>query len=46
MFRGLFLCSAVRAGAKFASPRWEIITNVLTALLMLYFAIQLARRAV
>jgi len=43
---GLFLCTAVRAGAKFASPRWEIITNVLTALLMLYFAIQLARRVV
>ncbi|HEX2060159.1 MAG TPA: LysE family transporter [Thermoanaerobaculia bacterium] len=43
---GLFLCTAVRLGARFASPRWEIATNALTAVLMLYFAIQLAVRFV
>ncbi|HYI08550.1 MAG TPA: hypothetical protein VEK57_05740 [Thermoanaerobaculia bacterium] len=43
---GLFLCTAVRLGARFATPRWEIATNSLTGLLMLYFAIQLVRRLV
>jgi threonine/homoserine/homoserine lactone efflux protein len=38
---GFFLCTAVRLGARFASPRWEIATNALTALLMLYFALEL-----
>jgi threonine/homoserine/homoserine lactone efflux protein len=38
---GFFLCTAVRLGARFASPRWEIATNALTALLMVYFALQL-----
>jgi threonine/homoserine/homoserine lactone efflux protein len=41
---GLFLCTAVRLGARFATPRWEIGTNTLTGLLMLYFAVQLVRR--
>lgn len=41
---GLFLCTAVRLGARFASPRWEIATNALTAALMLWFAAQLALR--
>ena len=43
---GLFLCSTVRLGARFATPRWEIVTNGLTGLLMLYFAVQLVRRMV
>lgn len=41
---GFFLCTAVRLGARFASPRWEIATNALTAALMLWFALQLALR--
>ncbi|HWN71412.1 MAG TPA: LysE family transporter [Haliangium sp.] len=41
---GLFLCTAVRLGARFATPRWEIATNGLTGLLMLWFAVQLVRR--
>jgi threonine/homoserine/homoserine lactone efflux protein len=41
---GFFLCTAVRLGARFASPRWEIATNALTAALMLWFAVQLVRR--
>lgn len=41
---GFFLCSTVRLGARFATPRWEIATNGLTGLLMLYFAVQLVRR--
>lgn len=43
---GLFLCTAVRLGARFASPRWEIATNALTAALMLWFALQLVLRVV
>jgi threonine/homoserine/homoserine lactone efflux protein len=43
---GLFLCTAVRLGARFATPKWEIATNSLTGLLMLYFAVQLVRRLV
>lgn len=41
---GFFLCTAVRLGARFASPRWEIATNALTAALMIWFAVQLALR--
>lgn len=41
---GLFLCTTVRFGARFATPRWEIATNSITGLLMLYFAVQLVRR--
>jgi len=41
---GLFLCTALRLGARFASPRWEIATNAITGLLMLFFAVQLAMR--
>lgn len=41
---GLVLCTALRLGARFASPAWEVATNAATALLMVYFAVQLARR--
>jgi threonine/homoserine/homoserine lactone efflux protein len=41
---GLFLCTAVRLGARFASPKWEIATNAVTGVLMLFFAVQLAMR--
>lgn len=41
---GLALCTAVRLGARFASPAWEIATNALTAVLMVYFAIALVIR--
>lgn len=41
---GFFLCSAVRLGARFASPMWEVVTNAATAMLMLYFAVRLAMR--
>lgn len=41
---GLFLCTAVRLGARFATPAWEIATQGLTGLLMLFFAGQLALR--
>lgn len=41
---GFFLCTAVRLGARFATPKWEIVTNGLTGILMIYFAIQLVRR--
>jgi threonine/homoserine/homoserine lactone efflux protein len=41
---GLFLCSAVRLGARFASPAWELATNALTGVLMLWFAVQLVIR--
>lgn len=41
---GFFLCSAVRLGARFASPAWELATNALTGALMLWFAVQLVRR--
>ena len=35
-----FLSSAVRAGARFATPSWHVITQGATAALMLYFAVQ------
>jgi threonine/homoserine/homoserine lactone efflux protein len=41
---GAFLCTASRLGARFASPLWEVITNAATALLMLWFAVQLMLR--
>jgi threonine/homoserine/homoserine lactone efflux protein len=41
---GFFLCTAVRLGARFATPKWEIVTNGLTGILMIYFAVQLVRR--
>ena len=37
---GLVLCSAVRMGARFATPAWHIVTQGATALLMLYFAVK------
>ncbi|HVE70100.1 MAG TPA: LysE family transporter [Thermoanaerobaculia bacterium] len=41
---GFVLCTATRLGARFASPMWEVVTNAATALLMLWFAAQLAIR--
>ena len=35
----LFVSAAVRAGARFATPTWHIVTQGTTAALMLYFAI-------
>ncbi|MBE7212835.1 MAG: hypothetical protein INR65_17625, partial [Gluconacetobacter diazotrophicus] len=42
MYSGLF-CSAVRMGARFATPAWNIVTQAATALLMLYFAVGTVR---
>ena len=33
------LCSLARMGAKFATPAWHVVTQGLTAALMLYFAV-------
>lgn len=41
---GVVLCGAVRAGARFATPAWEIGTRAATGLLMLWFAVQLVLR--
>ncbi len=41
---GLVLCTAVRMGARFATPTWEVVTQGLTGLLMLYFAARLVLR--
>lgn len=41
---GLILCGAVRAGARFATPAWEIGTRAATGLLMLWFALRLVLR--
>ncbi len=41
---GLCLCGAVRAGARFATPAWEIGTRAATGALMLFFAVQLVVR--
>ncbi len=41
---GLVLCTAVRMGARFATPAWEVVTQGLTGLLMLYFAARLVLR--
>lgn len=41
---GLFLCAAVRLGARFATPAWDTTTRGLTGLLMLFFAARLAWR--
>lgn len=35
---GLVLCTAVRSGARFATPAWEVGTQAATGLLMLVFA--------
>lgn len=37
---GLILCTAVRLGAKFATPLWNVVTQGATGLLMLAFAIR------
>lgn len=38
-YSGLF-CSAVRMGARFATPAWHVVTQGATALLMFYFAVK------
>ncbi len=43
---GLVLCSAVQMGARFATPAWQIVTQGVTALLMLWFAVQTMVRLV
>ena len=35
---GLVLCTSVHLGARFAKPMWQVITQGLTGILMLYFA--------
>ena len=38
----LVLCLAVKLGARiFARPSWQILTQALTALVMIYFAVRL-----
>ncbi len=41
---GIVLCSAVRLGARFATPAWETTTQALTGALMLFFAVRLLMR--
>ena len=41
---GSVLCSTVRAGARFATPTWHIVTQGATAALMLFFAARTAWR--
>lgn len=41
---GLFLAAAVRLGARFATPVWEIGTRAATGALMLFFAVRLVAR--
>jgi threonine/homoserine/homoserine lactone efflux protein len=36
---GLVLCTAVRMGAKFATPLWDVVTQGVTGVLMLVFAL-------
>jgi threonine/homoserine/homoserine lactone efflux protein len=43
---GMVLCSAVRLGARFATPAWEIGTRAATGALMLAFAARLAWRVI
>jgi len=39
----IVLCAAVRSGARvFARPSWQVWTQVLTAAVMIYFAVRLA----
>ena len=41
---GFVLCSMVRWGARFATPVWHLVTQGVTGLLMLGFAVRLALR--
>ena len=41
---GLFLCSAVQAGARFATPTWHVVTQGATSALMLFFALRTVLR--
>ncbi len=43
---GVVLCTAIRMGARFTTPTWELVTRALTGLLMLVFAGLLAVRLV
>ena len=38
------LCTAVRLGARFATPAWEIVTQAGTGVLMIFFAVRLLLR--
>ncbi len=38
------LCTLARMGAKFATPAWHVVTQGITAALMLYFAVQTVLR--
>jgi threonine/homoserine/homoserine lactone efflux protein len=41
----IVLCTAVRQGARvFARPFWQIMTQALTAAVMLFFAVRLVRQ--
>ena len=37
---GAFLCAAVRLGARFATPMWNVVTQAATGALMLAFAVR------
>ena len=37
---GLFVCAAVRMGARFATPAWHVATQGVTSALMLFFALR------
>lgn len=39
---GAVLAGAVRAGARFATPGWQVATSLLTGAVLLYFAVQTA----
>ena len=41
---GLVLCSALRLGARFATPAWDVFTRGATGLLLLFFAARLLLR--
>ncbi len=42
---GFVLSFAVKAGARiFSRPSWQVATQALTALVMIYFAVQLVRQ--
>lgn len=43
---GLALCTAVRFGARFATPLWDVVTQGATGVLMLAFAVRGALRLI
>ncbi len=42
----VFLATAARLGARFATPAWDVVTRSATGLLMLYFAVRAVLRIV